>query len=230
MEANTEFTRWGPRSQAALAEAREAEAAEQTALVERLRQRDPQAMKDLYDRYSRLVFSQICRMVRSRPAAEDLLQETFLRIWNRVHTYDSKRGGLGLWISTVARHIAIDYVRSTAARAAEKSSGLEEIERTAVSGEFEAEVLQLDRVRELNRALKVLNMNQRMVLQLAFHDGMSHSEIAVKLKRPLGTVKSWVRTALLALREQLTNGSFSGGGLLGDVEFGAESFDRTMAQ
>jgi RNA polymerase sigma-70 factor (ECF subfamily) len=212
MEDRRHFQAWGACSKAAIAGAREAELADQAALLERLRKRDPQSMSDLYDRYGGLVYSQIFRLIRSRGAAEDLLQETFLRIWNRIHTYDASRGGLGLWIATVARHLAIDYVRSAAGRAAEKSLSLEEIERTAGDGDFQLEVLQLDRVRELNRAFKLLNMNQRLVLRLAFRDGMSHSEIAFHLKRPLGTVKSWARTAMIELRRQLQ-------GSVADVEF-----------
>src|SRR5579871_6614442 len=81
-------------------------------LAGRLKGRDPHAMADLYDRYGRLAYALIYRVVRNAAAAEDLVQETFLRVWNRVHSFDPVRGALGPWILTVARHRAIDYLRS----------------------------------------------------------------------------------------------------------------------
>src|SRR4051812_31351452 len=87
-----------------------------SALAKRLRERDPNVMSDLYDRYGRMVYSLIFRVVRNSAAAEDLVQETFLRVWNRAQSFDSERGVLGPWILTVARNRAIDYLRSTDGR------------------------------------------------------------------------------------------------------------------
>src|SRR5271156_2784923 len=81
-------------------------------LARRLKAREPQAMSDLYDRYGRIAYSLIYRVVRNGAAAEDLVQETFLRVWNRVQSFDQERGALGPWIMTVARNRAIDYLRS----------------------------------------------------------------------------------------------------------------------
>ena len=85
-------------------------------LVERLRKRDPQALGELYDRYGRLTYSLIYRIVRDTGIAEDLVQETFLRVWNRAQAFDAARGALGSWLLAVARNRAIDYTRSTAGR------------------------------------------------------------------------------------------------------------------
>src|SRR6266536_3588836 len=82
-------------------------------LVERLRKRDPQALGELYDRYGRLTYSLIYRIVRDTGIAEDLVQETFLRVWNRAQAFDATRGALGSWLLAVARNRAIDYTRST---------------------------------------------------------------------------------------------------------------------
>ena len=83
-------------------------------LIERLHRRDPDAMSDLYDRYSRIVYSVIMRVVRNAAVAEELSQETFLRAWNRSGDFDATRGKIGPWLLTIARNRAIDYLRSTA--------------------------------------------------------------------------------------------------------------------
>src|SRR5258708_40017488 len=83
-------------------------------LAERLKRRDPQAMADLYDRYGRLAYSLILRIVRDAEMAEDLVQETFLRIWSRAQAFDSERGALGSWLLAVARHPAFPYLRAAA--------------------------------------------------------------------------------------------------------------------
>src|SRR5437870_43187 len=85
-------------------------------LARRLKAREPQAMSDLYDRYGRLAYSLIYRVVRDAGTAEDLVQETFLRVWNRVALFDQQKGALGPWVLAVARNRAIDYVRSVDGR------------------------------------------------------------------------------------------------------------------
>src|ERR1700723_108510 len=89
---------------------------EDRALIERLKRRDPQALAELYDRYGRVAYSLVLRVVRDQAIAEDLVQETFLRVWNRVHSIDSERGAIGPWLLAVARNRAIDYLRSQAGR------------------------------------------------------------------------------------------------------------------
>src|SRR6266478_587377 len=103
------------------------------ALARRLRARDPNVMGDLYNRYGRLVYSLIFRVVRNSAAAEDLVQETFLRVWNRAQSFDQERGVLGPWILTVARNRAIDYLRSIDGR---MSAGAMELDRLENPGLF----------------------------------------------------------------------------------------------
>src|SRR5678816_223729 len=85
-------------------------------LVARLQRRDPQALGELYDRYGRLVYGLILRVVRDTGIAEDLVQETFLRVWNRARAFDAHKGSLGPWLLAVARNRAIDYIRSAGGR------------------------------------------------------------------------------------------------------------------
>jgi len=174
-----------------------------TELVERVKRHEPQAMAEMYDRYGRMTYSLILRIVRNTGAAEDLVQETFLRIWNRVHAFDAKRGALGAWILAVARNRAIDYVRSVEGRMTKSASEFDELENPGTFADFEQNLLNLDRVRLVRDALNKLNPNQREVIEMAYYEGLSQSEMAERMKQPLGTVKTWARSALKLLRDQL---------------------------
>ena len=172
-------------------------------LVERLMRRDPQAMAVLYERYGRLTYSIILRVVRNEASAEDLLQETFLRVWNRVQAFDQAKGALGPWILTVARNRAIDHLRSLQGHGAESAFELETMEHPALFENLESEIMNIDRIKVLKAAFTKLTPNQRVVIELAYYEGLSQTEMSERLKQPLGTVKTWVRTALQALREEL---------------------------
>lgn len=172
-------------------------------LARRLKQRDPRAMADLYDRYGRTAYALVFRIVRNEAVAEDLVQETFLRVWNRIHGFDDERGALGPWVLAVARNRAIDYLRSVDGRMAKNAFELDKMEQPVLFTDFEGDILNLDRVRVLREAFEKLTPNQRLVLELAYYEGLSQTEMAERLKQPLGTVKTWVRTALKLLREQL---------------------------
>ena len=172
-------------------------------LAKRLQRRDPAALGELYDRYGKLAYSLIYRVVRDGGVAEDLVQETFLRVWNRAQGFDAERGALGPWLLAVARNRAIDYVRSSGGKMARGAMELEYAEQPAVFVNFEADVLSQDRARRVRAALGRLNENQRHVIELAYFEGLSQSEMAERMGQPLGTVKTWVRAALKNLREDL---------------------------
>jgi len=172
-------------------------------LARRLKNRDPQAMADLYDRYGRITFALIFRVVRNEAVAEDLVQETFLRVWNRVHAFDHEKGALGPWVLAVARNRAIDYLRSAEGRLEQSALELEKLDQPGLFVNMENSILNLDRVRALRGAFEKLTPNQRLVLELAYYEGLSQTEMADRLKQPLGTVKTWVRTALKLLRDEL---------------------------
>lgn len=172
-------------------------------LVERLRKRDQQAMADLYDRYGRLAYALIFRIVKDTGIAEDITQETFLRVWNRISFFDRQKGALGAWVMTVARNRAIDYVRSVQGRMRGSAVDLEGSDSPELFTTIEAGILNSDRARRLKQAFTRLNDNQRMVIELAYFEGLSQTEMAERTKQPLGTVKTWCRTALLKLREEL---------------------------
>jgi RNA polymerase sigma-70 factor, ECF subfamily len=172
-------------------------------LANRLRARDPQAMSDLYDRYGRLAYSLIFRVVRNSAVAEDLVQETFLRVWNRVQSFDSERGALGAWVLTVARNRAIDHLRSLDGRMSRNTMELNKLEHASLFSNFEDSALALDRAQRLKGAFEKLTPHQRQVIELAYYEGLSQTEMAERMKQPLGTIKTWARTALKALRDEL---------------------------
>ncbi len=172
-------------------------------LAKRLQRREAGALGELYDRYGKLAYSLIFRVVRDAGVAEDLVQETFLRVWNRSQGFDAERGALGPWLLAVARNRAIDYVRSSGGKMARAALEIEYAEQPSVFVNFESDVLSQDRARRVRAALERLNENQRHVIELAYFEGLSQTEMAERMGQPLGTVKTWVRTALKNLRDDL---------------------------
>ena len=176
---------------------------EDQALVDRLKRRDPQALADLYDRYGRLAYSLVLRVVRDKAIAEDLVQETFLRVWNRVQSIDSGKGAIGPWLLAIARNRAIDYLRSSAGRDRNTAVELDETDHAPLYREMEAGILVSDQVRRVKAAIEKLAPNYRTVVELAYFEGLSQSEMSAQMGQPLGTIKTWVRTALQSLRDEL---------------------------
>jgi RNA polymerase sigma-70 factor (ECF subfamily) len=172
-------------------------------LARRLQRRDPDAMTELYDRFGRLAYSVIIAIVRDTATAEDLVQETFLRVWNRVHAFEAGKGALGPWLLAVARNRAIDHLRSQSARMDRNAYELDLREHPSLFVNMEREVLNTDHARIIRSAISKLSANQQKVIELAYYEGLSQTEMADRLGEPLGTVKTWVRTALRHLREEL---------------------------
>jgi len=171
-------------------------------LLVRLQKRDPQALAELYDRYGKMVYGLILRVVSDTGTAEDLVQETFLRVWNRAQGFDSERGAVGPWLMAVARNRAIDYLRSQGRRI-RSSVEFNETEHPSLFANLQTEMLQFDVIKRMKTALERLDGKQRRAIELAYFEGMSQTEIAERMGQPLGTVKTWVRRALQQLREEL---------------------------
>lgn len=131
------------------------------------------------------------------------MQETFLHLWNRAQGFDAERGALGPWLLAVARNRAIDYLRSAGGRMARNSMEMLETEHPSLFANFENDVLNQDTARQIRGALERLTPNHRNVIELAYFERLSQTEMAERMGQPLGTVKTWVRTALKNLREQL---------------------------
>lgn len=175
---------------------------EEKDLIARLQRRDPQALAELYDRYGKLAYSLVLRVVRDQAIAEDLVQETFLRVWNRVHSINADKGSIGPWLLAIARNRSIDYLRSSAGRE-RNAVELDETDHASLYCEMEAGILLSDQARRVKVAMDKLPPNYRTVMELAYFEGLSQSEMAARMGHPLGTIKTWVRAALQSLRDEL---------------------------
>jgi len=171
-------------------------------LIERLQRHDPQALAELYDRYGRLAYSLILRVVRDTGIAEDLVQETFMRVWNRAQGLDAQKGSIGPWLLAVARNRAIDYLRSAGGRE-RNALEFDDTDHPALYIDMERDILSSDKARRVKTAVQKLSPHQREVIELAYFEGLSQTEMAERMGQPLGTVKTWVRAALKNLRDEL---------------------------
>ena len=172
-------------------------------LARRLQRREPEAMKDLYDRYGKLAYSVVLAVVRDAATAEDLVQETFLRVWNRIQAFEPGRGALGPWLLAIARNRAIDHVRSSSSKMDRNAFELDVREHPSLFVDMQHEVENTDYARIIRSEIKKLNPNQQKVIELAYYEGLSQTEMAERLGQPLGTIKTWVCAALGVLREEL---------------------------
>jgi RNA polymerase sigma-70 factor, ECF subfamily len=177
-------------------------------LVLRLQRRDPRALAELYDRYGRIAYSLILRVVRDVGTAEDLVQETFLRVWTRAQGFDAQKGAIGPWLLAVARNRAIDYLRSASGRE-RNSVEFEETEHPSLFINMEQGILDSDRARRVKAAVEKLSDSHRQVIELAYFEGLTQTEMAERMGQPLGTVKTWVRAALKSLRDQIATAEAS---------------------
>ncbi len=179
-------------------------------LMRRVAQGDEEAFGTLYEKQAPLLFSVIFHILQDGKEAEDTLQETFLRIWKNAASYNAARGSISTWSVMIARHRAIDKLRSRwrsslVARAA--------IENLFVLGEYaEAEsdrqTLGSEECEQVRNALRRIGELQREVILLAFFSGLTHTQIAQRLHAPLGTVKARIRRGLISLREALQPSEF----------------------
>lgn len=170
-------------------------------LIETLRSGDPNALGTLYDCYGALVYSLALRILGNLHEAEDLTQEIFLSL-HQGGTYRPQRGSLGAYLTTLTRSRAIDRLRSRSNRHQILTRWHRDMTNPSPALPTEQASLQ-ERQEKVQRALSQLSEPQRQVLELSYYDGLSQSEIAKRLQKPLGTVKTWARKGLLNLRDQL---------------------------
>jgi RNA polymerase sigma-70 factor, ECF subfamily len=159
---------------------------------------DEHAMAALFDRYSKVVYSVALRVLRDPASAEDVLQEVFMQIWRSPARFVASRGSLGGWLAVVARNRSIDTLR--------RKKPSEPVDDMAMASNYNlANEAERNSLMEKAKAVIVqLPMEQRKTLEMAFFDGLTHSEIAEMTGDPLGTVKTRIRSALSSLRKALT--------------------------
>ena len=170
-------------------------------LMERAGQGDRPSFEQLYERFSGVLFSTALHVLGNQEAAEDVLQEVFVSIWEKAPLYDSERGKPLTWAVTMTRHKAIDRLRSIQRKGVlqdrvEQEARIFENHNTSAD-EGEAG----EKARIVREAVKDLSASQREAIEMAFFAGMSQSEIADRLHEPLGTVKARIRRGMMRLRE-----------------------------
>ena len=163
--------------------------------------RDEAALAQLYDRYDRILFGLLMRILNNREEAEDVLQETFLQIWRKAADFDESRGRPFTWLVTLARSRAIDRLRTLASRERVAEAGAREVSEEVSDAATDA--LKSEQRGLVSDALAKLPDEQKRPIMLAYFDGLTQTEIATRLGAPLGTVKTRMRTGMIRLRELL---------------------------
>ncbi len=162
------------------------------------------ALQRVYDLTSAKLLGVIIQVVRDRDAAEDALQETYLKVWNRASRFDRSRASPITWLCAIARNTAIDHIRKTGRRSEVSDDVLPEIaDRTPDADSMLCDAEDNARLKDCLEGLKT---DHRRCIRMAFFRGYTHSELAERLDVPLGTMKSWIRRGLSSLKGCMGDG------------------------
>ena len=172
------------------------------AIMKRIADRDPAALRELYDRHAGLVYAIALKMLKRRDEADELVTELFWELWNKSARYDPVRAAPVTYIVTLARSRCIDRLRRSGRHPTASLDAGAQQQSTDDPSPLDDVLLDENRVL-VREALNQLEGNQRQALESAYYDGLTHSEIAEKLGKPLGTVKTYIRQGLIRLREAM---------------------------
>jgi RNA polymerase sigma factor (sigma-70 family) len=164
-------------------------------LIEKLKSRDEKALSLLYDKYAAALYGMILKIVKREELAEDVLQESFIKIWSSISQYDASRGRLFTWMLNICRNHAIDKIRSGAYRVSLKTQDITNTNSKAWSGEMQ---IRPDHI-GLKEITEKLHPDQKQIIDLLYFEGYTQSEVAEALNLPLGTVKTRARNAIIFL-------------------------------
>ena len=173
------------------------------ALVQQLLRRDVRAFEQLYDRHSRIVYGLVVRILQQGSTAEEVVQDVFLQLWRNASHYQATRGPFVPWLLTLARNRALDTLRLKSERQRRREDQTEELPQIAQLPQYEQALDEKRRAEVVRSLMSSLSPPQKKAIELAYFEGLSHSEIAEALHEPLGTVKSWIRNGLIRLKEGL---------------------------
>ena len=165
------------------------------AIVTAMRSGDQGALAALYDRYSSVVYAVALRVLGDASGAEDVLQEVFLQLWRNPGAFDAARGNLGAWLAVITRNRAIDSLRRR-----KPETDIEDVVLSVVP-DFAAEADRSRAAQKVRDALGTMSAPQRSALEMAYFEGLTHTEIAQKTGEPLGTIKTRIRAGLIAMRK-----------------------------
>lgn len=177
----------------------------QTELLRRVASQDHQALAELYDNLSGVLFSTAVHILGDTREAEEVIQDVFVQIWTRAATFDAQLGAPFHWTLGITRHRCIDYLRARQRRSRllnEATTETEILSRpTAPTSAHDA--LGAEELARVRAAVKELPPDQQQAIELAFFGGMTHQEVAEELNEPLGTIKARIRRGMLKLKESL---------------------------
>jgi RNA polymerase sigma-70 factor (ECF subfamily) len=173
-------------------------------LLRKIAAADRGAFAEFYDRHSTLMFSVACKILNDQTEAQDVLQETFVQIWEKAKNFDPKLGKASSWVAVLVRNKAIDRLRASQRRSrlAEQAEAHSEI-ATDLSETVNETMHGQETAKLIRSAITGLPAEQRNAIELAFFSGLTQNEISAKLNQPLGTIKARIRRGLLKLRDQL---------------------------
>lgn len=171
-------------------------------LMQRIAERDAKALRDLYGKFSKALYNVIFGIVKGKEDAEEILCEIFQQVWEKAPAYDGSKGSVYTWLLAMARNRAIDRIRSKAYKAGLATDGGDGLDDLSASDHYSQldQVVLSERAAQVKAALQRISPDQRKVLETAYFEGHSQTEIAEKLGVPLGTVKSRVRDGMKALQ------------------------------
>lgn len=173
-----------------------------SSLLSRSALQDQRAFAELYQRTSSKLFGVALRILRRRDWAEEVLQESFVSIWVHAREYSAARGAPMTWMTSIVRNRSLDWLRRPHEETPEGFESM--LEHTSDDRPFILDsIAGNDDAKRLARCLDTLEASQRQTIALAFYHGLTHSELAVHLRAPLGTVKTWVRRGLAQLKRCL---------------------------
>lgn len=183
------------------------EAEEEIGLLREVGRGDRASFEQIYDRFSRPLFSIAYRVLNNREAAEDVLQDVFVQIWNKAALYDPARGRPLTWAITITRNKAVDRLRSLQRRGrlheeVERETTVQEQTASHATSADEADTT--SRAAVIRAAVMTLSPEQRRAIELAFFGGLTQVQIAQHLHEPLGTVKARIRRGMMKLKESVT--------------------------
>jgi len=164
----------------------------QLELIKRLQQQDEKALSSLYDQYAGAIYGVILRICKDETLADELLQETFLKIWNKAHLFDPEKGKFYTWAYRIARNSCLNALRN--------SNKLIQKEDLSVYENISTEEPEIDTIK-LKGSIKQLELHHQRAIELVYFNGLTHNEAHEEMEVPLGTFKSYIRQALKKLRD-----------------------------
>jgi len=173
-------------------------------LLEKCSRQDQRAFKELYDKASPKLYSVCLRLLQKPDLAEDVLQEAFIKIWQKADSYSPQKGKAMTWMATVVRNKALDKLRSMKLKAAETEIQYEGLDFASEDLEPDNRENLSQEMQRLMKCLDLLQPAQRECILMSYYYGHTHQELSEKLNKPLGTVKAWIRRGLETLKPCLS--------------------------